>query len=37
LEKINKLVEKEAKITKDRIEESRKYLEEDRGNVIKYF
>ena len=36
LEKINKLAEKEAKITADRISESRKYLVEDRQNLIKY-
>lgn len=36
MEKINKLAQKEAKITSDRIEESRKYLEEDRSNLIKY-
>ena len=36
MEKINKLAQKEAKITSDRIEESRKYLEEDRNNLIKY-
>ena len=36
MEKINKLAEKEAKITADRIKESRKYLVEDRENLIKY-
>lgn len=36
MEKINKLAEKEAKITKDRIQESQKYLVEDRNNIIKY-
>lgn len=36
MEKINKLAEKEAKITADRIKESRKYLAEDRENLIKY-
>ncbi|MGN1342665.1 MAG: hypothetical protein ACI4VL_05515 [Bacilli bacterium] len=36
MEKINKLAEKEAKITADRIKESRTYLIEDRENLIKY-
>jgi hypothetical protein len=36
MEKINKLAEKEAKITADRIKESREYLVEDRQNLIKY-
>ena len=36
MEKINKLAEKEAKITSDRIKESRTYLVEDRENLIKY-
>ena len=36
MEKINKLAEKEARITADRISESRKYLVEDRENLIKY-
>ena len=36
MEKINKLAEKEAKITADRIKESQKYLVEDRQNLIKY-
>lgn len=36
MEKINKLAEKEAKITSDRIKESRTYLIEDRENLIKY-
>ncbi len=36
MEKINKLAEKEAKITADRIKESRRYLVEDRENLIKY-
>ena len=36
LEKINKLTEKEARITADRIKESREYLVEDRQNLIKY-
>jgi chromosome segregation ATPase len=36
MEKINKLAEKEAKITADRLAESRKYLDEDRDNLIKY-
>ena len=35
LEKINKLAEKEAHITADRIKESREYLVEDRQNLIK--
>jgi hypothetical protein len=35
MEKINKLAEKEARITSDRIKESRKYLEEDRENLTK--
>lgn len=35
LEKINKLTEKEAHITADRIKESREYLVEDRQNLIK--
>lgn len=34
LEKINKLAEKEAHITADRIKESREYLVEDRQNLI---
>ena len=36
MEKMNKLAEKEAKITSDRIRESQRYLEEDRQNLIKY-
>lgn len=36
MEKINKLAEKEARITADRIKESREYLVEDRQNLIKY-
>ena len=36
MEKINKLAEKEARITSDRIKESRKYMIEDRENLIKY-
>jgi chromosome segregation ATPase len=36
MEKINKLAEKEARITADRLAESRKYLDEDRDNLIKY-
>lgn len=36
MEKINKLAEKEARITADRIKESRTYLIEDRENLIKY-
>ena len=36
MEKINKLAQKEANITADRIKESRKYLVEDRENLIKY-
>jgi hypothetical protein len=36
MEKINKLAEKEARITSDRIKESREYLVEDRKNLIKY-
>ena len=36
MEKINKLAEKEAKITSDRIKESQRYLEEDRQNLIRY-
>lgn len=36
MEKINKLAAKEAAITSDRIKESRKYMIEDRENLIKY-
>ena len=36
MQKINKLAEKEARITADRIKESREYLVEDRQNLIKY-
>jgi hypothetical protein len=36
MEKINKLAEKEAHITSDRIKESQRYLKEDRENLIKY-
>ena len=36
LEKINKLTEKEAKLTADRINESRKYLVQDRQDLIRY-
>jgi hypothetical protein len=36
MEKINKLAEKEAHITANRIKESQKYLVEDRENLIKY-
>jgi hypothetical protein len=35
MEKINKLAEKEAHITSDRIKESQRYLKEDRENLIK--
>jgi hypothetical protein len=36
MEKMNKLAEKEARITSDRIKESREYIVEDRQNLIKY-
>ena len=36
MEKIYKLAEKEARFTSDRIKESRKYMIEDRENLIKY-
>ena len=36
MEKMNRLAEKEAKITSDRIKESQRYLEEDRQNLIRY-